>query len=137
MRTALLLTLCFAAGAARAAETLERPVLDGEWVPLSKTGEAVTGPLRLTGTALAFEAGEPLALESVETGPQGTLYRATAPRPVVLKNGNSVCPGAVTWLRVTPQAGGDGAFAFFETTDRPTEKDRGQCLWGVYTKRQQ
>lgn len=137
MRTALLLALSLLAGAAHAAETLEKPVLDGEWVPLSKTGEAVTGPVRLSGTSIVFETGEPLPLEAVETGPQGTLYRVTAPRPVVLKNGNSVCPGAVAWLRVTPQAGGDGAFAFFETKDRPTDRDRGQCLWGVYTKRQQ
>ena len=136
MRTAALLALLLAAGPSLAAETLERPVLEGEWVPLSKAGEAVTGPLRLTGTAIAFETGEPLPLEAVETGPQGTLYRVTAPRPVVLKNGNSVCPGAVNWLRVTPQAAGDGAFAFFETKDRPTDKDRGQCLWSVYTKRQ-
>lgn len=137
MRIAVLLALSFIAGAAQAAETLERPVLEGEWVPLSKTGEAVTGPLRLTGTAIAFEEGEPLPLEPVETGPQGTLYRVTAPRPVALRNGNTLCPGAVTWLRVTPQAAGDGAFAFFETTDRPTDRDRGTCLWSVYTKRQQ
>jgi hypothetical protein len=137
MRIAVLLALSLAAYAAHAAETLEKTVLEGEWVPLSKAGEAVTGPLRLTGTALAFEGGESLPLEPVETGPQGTLYRVTAPRRVVLRNGNTVCPGAVTYLRVTPQAAGDGAFAFFGTDGRPTEQDRGQCLWSVYTKRQQ
>ena len=39
MRIAVLLALSFnAATAAHAAETLERPVLEGDWVPLSKTG---------------------------------------------------------------------------------------------------
>ena len=92
--------------------------------------------MRLTAKALVFEKGDPLPLEAVETGPQGTLYRVTAPRRVVLRNSNAVCPGAVTYLRVTPQAGGAGAFAFFGTEAPPTEQDRGQCLWSVYTKRQ-
>ncbi|HYG86449.1 MAG TPA: hypothetical protein VD978_09340 [Azospirillum sp.] len=136
MRIAILPALLLAAGAAHAAETLERPVLEGDWVPLSKAAESITGPLRLTAGAITFEGAEPLPIEPVESGPQGTLYRVTAPRRVALRNGNTICPGPVTYLRVTPQAAGDGAFAFFETQDRPTDRDRSTCLWSVYVKQQ-
>lgn len=136
MRTAVLSILLLAAGSAHAAESLERPVLEGDWVPLSKAGESITGPLRLTDDAITFEGAGPLPVEPVESGPQGTLYRVTEPRRVTLRNGNSICPGPVTYLRVTPQAAGDGAFAFFETPGPPSDRDRGTCLWSIYVKRQ-
>lgn len=109
--------------------------MTGRWDPISNAGEAITGEITLTHDAIRFQYGRTaLPLAEYDRDDNGIIYEVTDPVKLRLRNGNMLCQGPVTWVRVTPMPQGEAAFTFYESEDPPAVPDEGACLWSVYVR---
>lgn len=113
--------------------------------PISRTGEAVTGPVTLSASAIRFANGRSLALVLIDAAARGAfdsagsgpvtarIYRVIGPANPVLRNGNTLCGTPVTHLVVYEPAPGGVHLNFYQGADKPAGRGNDQlCFFSAY-----
>jgi hypothetical protein len=113
--------------------------------PISRTGEAVTGSVTLSATAIRFANGRSLPLALVDANARGVfdtagsgtvtarIYRVTSAANPVLRNGNTLCGAPVTHLVVYEPSPGGVHLNFYQGTERPAGRGADKlCFFSAY-----
>ena len=97
------MALCFAVCGLTATATAQTVTAPGNWKPVGRPAQTVTGSVTFAPSEITFQNGKSLPLarrgqmlfrsEAKKTRVLADLYRVTSPDDPVLENGNKLCKG--------------------------------------------
>lgn len=118
--------------------------LDGAWQAYSKTAMSITGDVTVTDRAVEFTDGVtlPWVFVGTDTGDwdltrqslEGAIYKLTPPSDPTLRNGNTLCGSAVSFIVLANDKPDTLVMAVFTSISAPKPTSDDLCATYYFTR---